>query len=186
MLLSSSLSVVSELAKHRQMKINGVLYEFFAPRAMPDEELGRRIALGMPTSISRLIAANLGTEKLQLQLIEPDLDEANDPLIYEFFRSALIADLRLAATPAAIKAAVQKMQTSDFLSEALIWKVADLRRMDHISQAHFEAIQAELAETIVRLGGAKPSEIAKDKSRQIERFKKEGLMLKIQRQKDDA
>ncbi|SDN16121.1 Calcineurin-like phosphoesterase [Ensifer sp. YR511] len=185
LLLSSSLAIVSELAKQRQMRINGVLYEIFAPKAMSDEDLGRKIALNMPTAITKFIATSLGTEKLQRQLTEPDLEEADEPLVYEFFRSSLIADLRLPATPNAIRNAFKKLHGSSFLSEALVWKIANMRRMDEINQSHFEAVQSDVAGMIARLGGGKPSELAKDKTRQIEKFRKEGLLLKMQRQKED-
>ncbi|MDH7802409.1 MULTISPECIES: metallophosphoesterase [unclassified Rhizobium] len=182
-LLSASLAIVEELAKKRQMRINGVLYEISAPLSMTNEELGRRIAITMPASITKFIAAAMGTEKLQLQLTEPTLDDAEDPLVYEFFRSCLIAELGLNVTPSAVRNALKTLAKSDYLLEALAWKLGELRRMDEIAQHHFEAVQSDLAGTIVRLTGG---DEGKDKSRQIEQFKREGLLLKMQRQKDDA
>jgi 3',5'-cyclic AMP phosphodiesterase CpdA len=186
LMLKTSLSIVEELAKQRKMRINGVLYEIYAPRAMPDEELGRQIALVMPTSITRLISAAMGTEKLQRQLTEPELDDSNEPLVYEFLRSCLIADLKLPATPGVLRDLMKKLVPSEYLSEALIWKIIDLRKMDHISAQHFEAVQSDVAGAIVRLSGGKPSELHKEKSKQIEKLRRQSLLLKIARQKDDS
>lgn len=183
MLLSASLAIVEELAKKRQMRINGVLYEIHAPRSMTNEELGRRIAINMPTNITRFIAVSMGTEKLQLQLTEPTLEDADEPLVYEFFRSCLIAELGLSVTPSTVRNALKRLAKSDYLLEALAWKLGELRRMDQISPHHFEAVQADLSGTVVRLNGG---DEAKDKSRQIEQYKKEGILLKMQRQKDEA
>ncbi|MDR6755404.1 putative MPP superfamily phosphohydrolase [Mycoplana sp. BE70] len=186
LMLKSSLSLVEELAKHRQMRINGVLYEIHAPRAMPNEELGRQIALVMPTSITRLISAAMGTEKLQLQLTEPELDDSGEPLVYEFLRSCLIADLKLPVTPSVLKNLIKKLAASEYLSEALIWKIIELRKMDQISSQHFEALQSDVAGAIVRLHGGKPSDLHRDKSKQIEKLRRESLMLKIARQKEEV
>lgn len=183
--LHLSLAIVSELAQHRRLRINGVMYEFNAPIGMSDEELSRIIALNMPASISRIIAGSLGTEKLERQLTEPDFAELNYPLIYEFFRSSLIADLRLDATPGALQAALAALKDSTFLLESLIWKIADLRRMDGIKQAHFDALVADLAGSVARLKGGTPKERGEEKRKQIVRLKREGTLLRIKRQHDD-
>lgn len=49
------------------------------------------------------------------------------------------------ATPGALQAALAAFKDSTFLLESLIWKIADLRRMDGIKQAHFKALLADLA-----------------------------------------
>lgn len=43
------------------------------------------------------------------------------------------------------KQALAAFKDSTFLLESLIWKIADLRRMDGIKQAHFKALVADLA-----------------------------------------
>src|SRR3546814_9754788 len=51
--------------------------------------------LETPNTVSNLMFHRLGTEKLQRQLLEPGLGEANESLIVTFYRYALICDLRL-------------------------------------------------------------------------------------------
>ena len=182
--LHMSLSVVAELARHRRIRINGVLYELNAPIAMSDAELARLIALGMPTGVSRLVAATLGTEKLERQLVEPQLDSPQQPLVYEFFRAALIADLRLASTPGALQAAMDALRSSAYLSESLIWKIADLRRLDRLQQKHFEQIVTRLAGAIAELKGGQKSAQDDERNRQIQRLEKEGLVLRLRRQSE--
>lgn len=183
--LHLSLGVVPEIARHRKVRINGVLYEINAPIGMPDSELARQIALRMPVGVSRLASASLGTEKLERQLIEPTLDSENHPLVYEFFRTALIADLRLPATADAIKTALEKLRNSKYLEEAMIWKVADLRRLDRINPNQFNLITTSLARAISDLRGGTKKQREKEASRQVNRIHKESLVLKIKKKFDD-
>jgi hypothetical protein len=183
-LLHLSLTIVTKLSRDRRIRINGVLYEISAPHGMSNAELARNISLNMPASVSRLIAAMLGTEKLERQLVEPQLDAANQPLIYEFFRAALIADLRLSATAGALRTALDRLRSSSYLLEAMIWKIADLRRMDRLKPQQFEEIVASLAEAIANLKGGTNKVRMKEKQQQLQRLKKEGLMLRIRRQNE--
>lgn len=180
--LHLSLSVVTDLARHRRIRINGVLYEINAPKGISDEELARNIALNMPTGVSRLIALSLGTEKLDRQLREPQLDAPVQPLVFEFFRAALIADLRLHATESALRVALDRLGGSSYLLEALIWKIASLRRMDGLKQSHFDAIATPLAGAIANLKGGSSQNRSDEKRRQISRLHQEGVLLKLKRQ----
>lgn len=177
-----SLSVVPELARHRRVRINGVLYEINAPISMSDNQLMRAIALRMPIGISRLASTTLGTEKLERQLVEPTLDSSTHPLVYEFIRTALVADLRLPATANAISVALDRFKSSRYLKEAMIWKIADLRRHDRINSEHNIAVTSAAAKAIAELKGGSKTEKDKEVSRQIRRINKEALVLKIKNQ----
>lgn len=178
-----SLMIVPEIARHRRFRINGVLYELNAPFGMSDGELTRIISLNMPTGVSRMISGTLGTEKLERQLVEPQFDAADQPLIYELFRASLVADLKLAATPGTLKTAFGVLRGSAYLQEALLWKIADLRRMNRISEAHLEAVSGTMAGAIAdRKGGTRKAR-GDEKRRQLQRLKDEGLMLRIKRQR---
>lgn len=183
-LLRLSLMVVPEIARHRRFRINGVLYEFNAPYGMSDGELARIISLQMPVGISTMVSGALGTEKLERQLEEPELDAALEPLVFKLLRSGLIADLRLRATPSALKDALEVFRGSPYLREALIWKIADLRRMNRISERHFEAIALPLASAISDLKGGTRTEKVEEKRRQMQRIRAEGLILRLKRQGD--
>jgi len=176
-----SLMIVPEIARHRRFRINGVLYELKAPHGMSDAELARIMSLQMPTNIGQMVAANLGTEKLERQLVEPRLDDTTDPLAFEFLRTALVADLKLAATPGSIKSALDRFRPSPYLSEALVWKVAELRRMDRIAQPHLDAIRAPVAGALADLRGGSKKDRENEKQRQLRRFDQEKLMFKMKR-----
>ena len=179
-----SLMIVPEIARQRRFRLNGVLYDLSAPQGMSDAELARVISLNMPTGLSTMISAALGTEKLERQLVEPRLESATEPLSFEFLRTALIADLKLSATPGSIKAAFERFRFNPYLSEALVWKIAELRRMDRITLPHMEAIKSTLAGAIADLkGGSKRMRLA-EKRNQVDRLQREKLMLKIKRQQE--
>lgn len=175
--LHLSLGVVTELARHRRLRINGVLCELNAPMGISDEELAHNIALIMPTGVSKLISTTLGTEKLELQLESVAADD--EPLVFEFFRASLVADLRLQRTVPAFLEAFERLSESAYLSEALIWKIADLRRMDRLSQERFDLIMAPLAEVIARLKGGTSQARGDEKRKQITRLKRETVLLRM-------
>ncbi len=179
-----SLMIVPEIARHRRFRINGVLYELSAPQGMSDAELARIILLNVPTGVSKMVSATLGTEKLVRQLVEPGLDAAGQPLAYEFLRASLVADLKLSATPAAFKVAFDHLRNSPYLTEAMVWKVADLRRMNRISERHLDSIAAPLAGAIANLKGGSKKQRNEERGRQIQRLQQEKLMLRIKRQMD--
>jgi hypothetical protein len=180
--LHLSLQIVPDLARERKIRINGVLYELGVPLGMSDEELARRISLGMPTGISKLLSASLGSEKLEQQLTEPELDDKDEPLVVEFFRAGLIADLKLASVAAVIKTALQRLRTSRYLSEAMIQKIAELRRYERISEERFASIAPSVAETVARLGGATGKALGDAKRKQIARLQQQGVMLRLRKQ----
>lgn len=179
-----SLTIVPEIAKHRKFRINGVLYELNAPVSMSDGELTRIISLEMPVGITRMISGTLGTEKLEKQLVEPELDVASQPLIFELLRTALISDLRLSATPHALATALDVLRNSPYLREALIMKIADLRRMDRIAEPHLKAIASPLAGALADLKGGSSKARGDEKRRQMAKLRNEGLMLRIKRLRD--
>ncbi|MFA7585333.1 MAG: metallophosphoesterase [Novosphingobium sp.] len=179
-----SLTIVPEIAKHRKFRINGVLYELNAPVSMSDGELTRIISLEMPVGITRMISGTLGTEKLEKQIVEPELDAARQPLIFELLRTALIADLRLSATPHALATALDVLRNSPYLREALIMKIADLRRMDRIAELHLKTIASPLAGALADLKGGSKKVRDDEKRRQLTKLRNEGLMLRIKRLRD--
>jgi predicted MPP superfamily phosphohydrolase len=184
-LLYLSLVIVADLVRHRRMRLNGVLYVLDAPMGISDEELARNITLNLPTGVTKLISATLGTEKLERQLTEPQLDEHKRPLIYEFFRASLIADLRLKQTAAAIRIALEYLSDSPYLLESLVWKVADLRRMAKISEDDFQAVTGPLAGALATLKGTEGRARDQEKRKQLARLKHDGIVLKLKRQAEE-
>jgi hypothetical protein len=151
---------------------------------MSDSTLAKIISLKMPTAISKILSATLGTEKLERQLVEPELDEINPPLPYEFLRAALVADLRLSATPDTLRTALKRLRSSAYLFQAMIWKILDLRRLNRIETGHFDQISGDVAEAIAILKGGKKRKIADEKRQQMQLLQREGLILRIKRQNE--
>ena len=177
--LHYSLAVVSDLARHRKIRVNGVLYELNAPQGMEDVELARLISLAMPSGISRLIFATLGTEKLERQLNNVGTENIDEPLVIDWLRSALIADLKLPSTTGVLKNSLLKYKDSRFLEEAMIWKISELRRSGRLNEKDFQAIRLPLVEAILKLKNPSKSKREQEKQNQLNRLDKEGLLIKI-------
>lgn len=176
-----SLMIVPDIARLRRFRLNGILYDINAPHGMADSELARIIALNMPTGVSKILAASLGTEKLERQLTEPDLSTSGEPLAYEFLRSALVSDLKLSATPGTLKVALERLRASPYMSEALIWKIGEMRRLDRISATHLDELMAPLATAIANLKGGTAKSRGNEKRRQIQRIQRASLVLRMKR-----
>ena len=183
--LGISLVIVPELARKRKYKLNGVNYTVNAPKSMSNNDLSRIIALSLPTGISSFIKSSLGTEKLERQLTQPTLEENSDPLLYEFFRVSLIADLRLPTTASAIHEFLISCRDSDYMRQSIIWKIKETRRLNGFDEAQFTKIIPIISGAIADVKGGKRSEKVKTKSSQIQKFKKQSLLMKMQRNQED-
>jgi len=176
-----SLMIVPDIARFRRFRLNGILYDINAPHGMADSELARIISLNMPAGVSKIMAASLGTEKLERQLVEPDLSTSGEPLAYEFLRSALVSDLKLSATPGTLKVALERLSSSPYMSEAMIWKIGEMRRLDRIASNHLDELMAPLATAIANLKGGTPKARGNEKRRQMQRISRERLILRMKR-----
>ncbi|MCL7466751.1 metallophosphoesterase [Phaeovulum sp. NW3] len=183
--LGISLVIVPELARKRKYKLNGVSYTVNAPKSMSNNDLARLIALSLPTGISSFIKSSLGTEKLERQLAEPTLSDKADPLIYEFFRVSLIADLRLSETPRAISDFIKACRQSDYLRQSIIWKVKETRRLNGFDEVQFAKIVPIISGAIADAKGGSKKKRVKEKSDQIQNFKKQSILMKMRRIEDD-
>ncbi|WER11270.1 metallophosphoesterase [Rhodobacter capsulatus] len=183
--LGISLVIVPELARKRKYKINGVTYIVNAPRAMSDNDLSKLIALSLPTGISSFVKSSLGTEKLERQLTEPTLGDKADPLILEFFRVALISDLRLHETASAIGDFIAACQNSDYLKQSMIWKVKETRRLNGFDEQQFSRIAPIISGAIADIKGGSKNKRVKEKSDQIQKFNKQSILMKMRRIQDD-
>lgn len=183
--LGISLVIVPELASKRKYKLNGVNYTVNAPRAMSNNDLSRLIALSLPTGISSFIKSSLGTEKLERQLTEPTLSDKSDPLIYEFFRVALISDLRLPETVSAIDDFLKSCRDSDYLKQSLIWKIRETRRLNGFDERQFSKIVPIISSAIADVKGGGRKARVREKDAQIQKFSRQSVLMKMRRIQED-
>jgi hypothetical protein len=184
-LLIASLRVAPRLAKERRIRINGALYEVHAPHGMSDTSLLRKMMLMLPHVHVKLLSGALGTEKLERQLEEPSLSEVAEPKIYDFFRTSLIADLRLPATPHAVRTLTSKLRNNDYLLWSFVVHLGELRRLDRVRKEHFEQLEKPLSEAIATLRGGTREAQLKEVSRQRVRLGRERLMLTMKKHREE-
>jgi hypothetical protein len=183
-LLVASLRFAPRLAKERKVRINGALYEVQAPHGMSDVTLLRQMMVQLPHIHVRMLSSALGTEKLERQLTEPTLSEQKEPKIHDFFRTGLIADLRLPATPSAISNLTSKLRDNQYLLWSLIVHVSHLRRLDRLKEEHFRLLEEPLATAIANLRGGTHQNRRLEKQKQIKHLQRERLLLKMKRDHD--
>lgn len=184
LLLVASLRVAPKLARERRIRVNGAMYEVLAPHGMTDTALLRQMMLRLPHVHVRALAMTLGTEKLERQLTEPTLETGKDPVIYDFLRTGLIADLRLGSTPGAIQALALQLKDNPYLLWSLIVHLSELRRLDGIKEEHFRVIEGTLAKSIANLKGGSHKEKQDEQRRQLTRLSKDRLLLTLKRDKE--
>ncbi len=183
-MLISALRFAPRLAKERRVRINGALYEVQAPQGMSDTTLLRQMMIYLPHVHVRMISSTLGTEKLERQLTEPTLGEGPEPKIFDFFRTGLIADLRLDATPGSIEALAHRLRDNHYLLWALVMHVRELRRLDRVKERHFRSLEGPLAGAIANLRGGSHKSRQDEKRRQIRQLEKDRLLLTMKRNRD--
>lgn len=183
-MLIAALRFAPRLAKERRVRINGALYEVQAPQGMSDTTLLRQMMIYLPHVHVRMISGTLGTEKLERQLTEPTLREEPEPKIFDFFRTGLIADLRLDATPGAIEALAYRLRDNQYLLWALVTHVRELRRLDRVKERHFRALENPLAGAIANLRGGDHKARENEKRKQIAQLAKDRLILTMKRNRD--
>ena len=184
-ILIAALRFAPRLARERKVRINGALYEVQAPHGMSDATLLRQMMVQLPYVHVRMISNSLGTEKLERQLTEPTLSERNEPKIFDFFRTCLIADLKLSSTPQAIKNLALRLRENKYLLWSLIVDIAHLRRLDRLKDEHFIALEDTLATAISDLRGGTRKIKIDNKRKQIARLKRERLLLKMKKDTDN-
>lgn len=184
LMLIGSLRLAPKLAKERRMRINGALYEIQAPHGMNDTVLLRKMMLLLPHIHVKILSGALGTEKLERQLVESTLGEAIEPRIYDFFRTSLIADMRLSATPAAVKSLTEKLKKNHYLLWSFIVHLSELRRLDKVRDEHFVELEKPLAEAIATLRGGSKKDRQKEVGKQRARLARERLLLTLKNDKE--
>lgn len=182
-MLASSITLAPKLARERRIRVNGVLYEVQAPQGMSTTTLLKQMMLYLPHIHIRMLSNSLGTEKLERQLTEPALDEAEEPKIFAMLRAGLVADLRLDATPGAIATLFNKFKHNKYLLWSSIVHVSELRRLNRVKAEHFAKLDLPLASAIAQLRGGPTSKIRSTTNIQLSKLKKERLLLKMQQDK---
>lgn len=182
--LMAALRYAPRLAKERRVRLNGALYEVQAPFGMSDTALLRQIMLRLPYVHVRMLSNTAGTEKLERQLTEPRLEEENDPKIYDFLRTGLIADLRLPATPGAVSSLVRKLRDNQYLLWSFVVHLNELRRLDRIREQDFKALEEPVAIALANVKGGSHKARANEKRRQMAKLSKDRLMLSMKRERD--
>lgn len=184
LVLVTALRFAPRLARERRVRINGALYEVQAPQGMTDTVLLRNLMLRLPHVHIRMISGALGTEKLERQLTEATTEERGEAKIIDLMRVGLIADLRLASTPEAVKLLALKLRGNTYLLWSLIVHVSELRRLNRVKEEHFRKLEEPLAGAIANLKGGSRKQRDEEKRRQINRLAKDRLVLTIEREQD--
>jgi predicted phosphodiesterase len=182
LLMFSSLRLAPRLARERKVRVNGVLYEIQAPQGMSDGALLRQLMVRLPHGMIHTINSTLGTEKLEKQLTEPGLEEADEENVLTLIRTGLVASLRFNATPSLISNLAGRLKDSRFLLWSLIVHVNELRRLDRVKPEHFERLELPLATAISNLKGGSRDDRQKEKDKQLRRLSRDRLFLTLKRQ----
>lgn len=177
LLMFASLRLAPRLARERRVRLNGVLYEIQAPQGMSDGALLRQLMVSLPHGMIHIVNSTLGTEKLERQLTQPTLDEANEEKILMLMRTGLVSCLRLSATPSLITNLADRLKDNRFLLTSLVVHVGELRRLDRVKPEHFMALELPLATAIANLKGGDRDDRQKEKTKQLKRLSKDRLIL---------
>mgnify|MGYP001153875745 CR=1 FL=1 len=178
-LLVMTLWVVPLLAKRRGMIVNGVNYNVMVSKHLSEGEVARVVYRELPAAISKLLWGAVGTEKLERQLLVPNLDEAAEPKIVGFFRNTLSVDLRLGDWPTRIDRFAETLRESRYLLEALMVKTTQVFRLSSHGENVRETLRRSLAGMMGTLKGLPKGERQKFIDGQIKGMERRGFVQKL-------
>ncbi len=150
---------------------------------MSDNALLKQMLLRLPAAHIKMIATAMGTEKLRRQLVEPTLEESQEPKVIRMLRVGLISELRLDETPGAVTEMVQSLRENPYLLWSLVLHLSELRRLDRIRPEHQARLIEPTATAVSNLFAGSPKERERKKREQISRLKRENLILSLKREK---
>lgn len=160
-----SFLAIPSLVKNRRMTLNGLNYTVSYPRDFTDEYVARRIALGLPKEISRMVHWLIGTEKLEQQLTVQTSQELGEPNVTAFLRSSLYIDLKLNGWWKEPGRFISKTQGDSYFQEVMLSKAADVYRLGAFSKSAGKELEDEIANTHARLYAPSKSDIQSIRNR---------------------
>jgi predicted MPP superfamily phosphohydrolase len=184
-LLVMTLWVVPQLARQRGMKLNGVNYNVMVSKHLSEGEVARIVYRELPTAISKLLWIAVGTEKLERQLSEPELSEAEEPKLISFFRHTLSIDLRLGDWPGRIDRFTEAIRHSRFLLEGLMVKTTEVLRLGSHSDHVRDHLRRSLAEMLGTIKGLPKADRQKFVERHLRNMEQKDMVRRLRAIHDD-
>lgn len=154
-----SFLAIPSLVKNRRMNINGLTYIVSYPREFSDEDVARKIALGLPKEISKIVHLLIGTEKLEQQLIQKTSQELGEPNVTSFLRSSLYIDLKLKNWWKEPGRFIKEVQEDNYFQEVMLSKAGDVYRLGAFSKSAGKELEEEIVDTFARLYAPSRSDI---------------------------
>lgn len=178
-LTAISLAIVPLLAKQRQMTVNGVNYAVLLPHHFSEAEVAAHLYVDLPQSISRLILSFLGTEKLQRQLLEPDLQTTPPPAVARYYRDIMAADLRLGDWISNLSMFANSLGDAPYIQELLMRKIADTYLMGDYPESSAPRLKRLFADTIAALRGAGRKHRTEIRAKAIQRLERAHVLQRL-------
>ncbi len=173
-----SLYFVPLIAKHRSIKINGVGYQVMVPMHYTQSRVAHLIMVQMPLSISRLMFSLLGTDKLELQLITPRLEESAEPTIVRLYRHTLIVDLQLPGWLSSAKQLANNLG-SRYLTLAFLTKLKENFYLGALKKDEQSALGTLITQSYASLSGKTGRDKANSSSIELSKMQKKLLQQSI-------
>jgi len=174
-----SLLLVPNLARHREMVVNGVAYRVVVPGGMDEAEVARILFLSMPRSVSDLVKRSLATEKLEKQLKSDTITGEQEPKIVQFYKDVLFAELRLPGYLTKLDHLREILRGSEYLLEAYVWKLRYLLPRLQLSQDEDTKLRKIIASAKGSLSGVSAGKRRKVVSETYQRLEREKLVERL-------
>jgi hypothetical protein len=174
-----SLWLIPAIARDRRVDVDGIKYIAEFPKDFGDKKVARAIAVESLSSISDFMTTIFGTEKLENQLLQPDLTEQAEHQIITVFRTLLIADLRLRGWPSILGKTCQMIGNSEYFRENIVRKIRSidmLGKHPENTRKQIRKIGGNLIGNIKRSHGA---DFKKDAARESQNLAKSELINRL-------
>jgi len=143
---------IPSLVKNRRLTVNGLNYVVAYPKEYTDNQVAKEIAVNMPKELARLMCVFLGSEKLEVQLRNPELTEVREPKIMDFFRSSLYIDLKLKNWFKVPQKFSDRVASSVYFQEVMLLKSSEIYRLGGFTSKDAEQnLQNHISSAYARL-----------------------------------
>lgn len=178
-LTAKSLSLVPQLAEHREALVDGIRYTVQMPHNLSNTEIATYLYTGIPLTVINLLLAFVGTEKLSRQLLQPDLDTAQMPAIIQFFREVLAIDLKLGNWSARIPAIAKCYTNARYIQEILLRKLGDIFILGDYPDSVKPQLLSTFGDILARLRGSGHKDQVKIRSSAPQKIERQRLLHRI-------
>lgn len=183
--LQISLWNIPNLAEQKHAIVNGLRYHVQVPSHFTTGQTARFLFLEIPNAVGKIVYGALGTPKLQSQISTPTELEDNEENVLKYFRALLGIDLRIPGWIDSTSRFIADVRGNRYFTESIIWKLSETHALQPLDENHTKQLRNVIATSIADMRGGTKEDRSKQRSRNIETFRRRDLIRRLKVKKEN-